>query len=198
MQIKGLPENDGRLWLIKWIDEFRIPHLGTRSPSVHVLCQRLAHEDFESLSQLTIKKIQEILGIASQDAAGWHRFPVLVGYIPYLSIGMVFQDQKYVGQLPVVFDTIELSDAESPSHSLSLAEEMNPPDEWPSISLPNHQPFRVLGHHDLWFFAIAVRVAGDRPHFVYHPQERDLSLLLRAKFSHCKRLLQRALARSQP
>jgi len=61
IKISGFPEDDG-YWFIKWIDEFRLPHLATSSASVKVVLQKLGSVDFHNLNNLGSTDIRSILG----------------------------------------------------------------------------------------------------------------------------------------
>lgn len=129
MQIDGFPDDES-LWLVKWLDEFRLPHLGTRSPSISVLLQRLPEKDPHSLNHLTPEEIEECFARKSDEPGDWSKKQLLVGYLPYLTVGMVFRQKKYVGQLPARFDNIGLHNVDETCQSIELQDEVKMPSGW--------------------------------------------------------------------
>lgn len=71
--------NDGALWFIKWIDEFRLPHGLTRSASVKVILQRLPFSNPREVSKVGFNDLEKILGKRKIDDE-----PVIAVPIPVL------------------------------------------------------------------------------------------------------------------
>lgn len=129
MILKELPDDDG-LWFVKWIDEFRIPYLGTRSPSVSVLIQRLPDTDPQKLSRLTREEVANRLAATAESGQN-EKINTLVGNIPLYTIGKVFKRKELVGELPSAIYDIELSQIDTPNYStISLSEIIEAPLGW--------------------------------------------------------------------
>lgn len=131
-KIEEFPEGSD-LWLIKWIDEFRLPHLGTRSTSVSVILQKLPFSDPGMLSAVKPRDIGKFLGKRHSDERPVLLFPlprVMVGTLPLLHIGAVFQNKVRVGQLPTVMKWIGYLPGESEGIEVSVGQDVKPPPGW--------------------------------------------------------------------
>lgn len=129
MHFKELPTGDG-LWFIKWIDEFRTPHKGTRSPSVSVLIQRLSNIDAGQLHKLTPQEISKILASRPEEG-GIDKVQTLVGNIPFYAIGKVFQNGQQVGELPARQDRIVLYGTNAPNYRIEeISSNLEAPAGW--------------------------------------------------------------------
>lgn len=122
MRFDVLPD-DNELWFVKWIDEFRIPHLGTRSPSVSVLIQRINDNVLNRLHRLSREEVASILS-AKAEAGQIEKVTLLAGSIPHFAIGKVFQNQEQVGELPARFDEITLSSVSDSNYRIDALESM--------------------------------------------------------------------------
>lgn len=129
MRFEELPEDDG-LWFVKWIDEFRIPHLRTRSSSVSILIQRLSDTDPRGLYRLNRTDVAGRLA-AKAEAGQSDKVTTLAGNIPHFAIGKVFQKQELVGELPARFDDIVLSSVSEPNFRIEvLSNAIEAPPGW--------------------------------------------------------------------
>ncbi|KYP10900.1 MAG: hypothetical protein A0129_10395 [Limnobacter sp. CACIAM 66H1] len=149
IKISGFPEDDG-YWFVKWIDEFRLPHLTTSSASVKVVLQKLGSVDFHNLNNLGSTDIRSILGQRKKDADVIIeiRCPVVMpGTLPLVFIGAIYQRGVYVGRLPTRRRTIALADGGQEGFELSLSQQITPPPGWPEgapYSLLNRFEYSVI------------------------------------------------------
>jgi hypothetical protein len=124
---------DGKLWLVKWIDKVQLPHLSTRSAAIDVLLQKLPFDDPAKISRLKEREIQAILNVSAYKHPELFLNPcrkVLVGAVPALSIGAVFKDTHKVGELPTLRAPLLLEKAESSCQVNTLYDEIPAPDGW--------------------------------------------------------------------
>jgi len=135
--ITGFPP-DNNLWLVKWIDKIRLAHLSTKSASVSVLLQKLNILDPKLLPSLKGKQLQEILNPQSEQ--NYQSVRVLVGVLPEIDIGAVFQSSRRVAQLPSTNVDLKIPLAELSCESRGVLDlEDCPHNEWPP-----EMPYRVL------------------------------------------------------
>lgn len=170
MQLKNLPEDDC-LWVVKWIDKFRLPHLRTRSASLEVLWQRLEHDDPRTLHRLRADDIKGILGTKDTDQSIWNYSRLLAGYIPYLSIGMVFQNGRLVGELPFARDSISLSNPETPERDSRVSDDALVPAGWDIKKYPYYRTlntfeFSGLPKHGFGNSRCVIHEAGDTQYII--------------------------------
>ncbi len=132
-KINEFPD-DGALWFIKWIDEFRIPHLGTRSTSVSVILQKLPFTEISELGSLTGEKLLQALGQRRGRDPIVEVLPVnplvLVGTLPLLYIGAVFHNKVRVGELPTRRKRLEFLNGGQEGTEITLGELAPPPPGW--------------------------------------------------------------------
>jgi len=127
-KIEEFPEDES-LWLVKWIDEFRQPHVRTRSTSVGVVLQQLAARDFTELSSLRANQLSQIIGKRRNDDMPSLKNPrVMVGSLPLLEIGQIYQSKKKVSQLPTEIHTLAFKD--NNDIEISLGDLVPPPPGW--------------------------------------------------------------------
>lgn len=145
-KIKEFPE-DGALWFIKWIDEFRLPHLGTRSASVGVVLQKLPFTDPAKLWSMAPESLLQILGQRNNRDPHAELLPstprVMAGTLPLLHIGAVFQNKVKVGELPTQRQRIALHQGEQDGREVTLGELQPAPPSWGSGF-----PYRVLNKYE--------------------------------------------------
>lgn len=155
-KIRDFPQGND-LWLVKWIDEFRLPHLRTRSASVSVILQKLPFSDRSQLNALTPDAVERILGgkYKEDETLIKHPFPrVMAGTLPKIQVGAVFQNQQWVGDLPMQVKTIEFASEELSGEEVTLGQKMAPPDGWnPEL------PYRIL---NLFEYAGIARMSQSR------------------------------------
>lgn len=137
---KEFPDDDG-FWLVKWIDQFRIPYGRTRSADVRVQLLQIPLKDAASISALSPMKVQALLNLKpfkddGTEGGGLHEInreavknniamkipSVFVGSIPDLQIGQVFHRKARVGVLPTARRVIALAKAEDSCHEIALGE----------------------------------------------------------------------------
>lgn len=129
MRFEELPNDEG-LWFVKWIDEFRIPHLRTRSPSVSFLIQRLSDIDPQRLYRLNRTEVAGRLATKAE-AGESAKITMLAGNIPHFAVGKVFQKQKLVGELPTRSDNIVLSSGSDSNYRVEvLSNAIEAPPGW--------------------------------------------------------------------
>lgn len=140
-KIKEFPEDDA-LWFIKWIDEFRLPHLGTRSASVGVVLQKLPFTDPAQLWSIPPENLLQVFGQRSRDPHV-EILPsnprVMPGTLPLLHVGAVFQNKVKVGELPTQRQRIGLRQGELDGKEVSLGERQPAPPNW-----DDNFPYRLL------------------------------------------------------
>lgn len=97
-EIGGFPDDD-KLWFIKYIDQFHLGSSGSESTAVQIMLQRLPFDDPRYLRQLKQEELQGILGTRSGFTHEFRFVPKLVGELPILTIGNVYQARRKVGAL---------------------------------------------------------------------------------------------------
>lgn len=129
--IEEFPEGK-ELWLVKWIDDFRSPHLSTESTSVGVVLQQLAAKDYTELNSLRSNQLSHILGRKRDAGMPTFKIPrVMVGSLPSLEIGQIYQDRIKIGQLPTSMAGIAFHQAVSTySNEFEMGQEVPAPPWW--------------------------------------------------------------------
>jgi hypothetical protein len=104
-QIDAIQEfpKDGRRWWIRWIDHYQVNFKGTATRGVSVWLWAIP----DRFSGTAIHRLPTANLIA--ECAGSHQCTVLVGMIPRLMLGAIFQDQIQIGQLPFEIKTFRFS-----------------------------------------------------------------------------------------
>lgn len=121
---KELQRKDG-LWVIKWIDQFRLPHAGTGSASVTAVLQKLPHSDIKQVRGLTPKDLWAILGTRRGEPEPIiHSEQVLAGLVPELYVGGVYRQGGLIGNLPWESKKIHLNHPQHRHTDLSLDQEL--------------------------------------------------------------------------
>lgn len=164
--------DDGKLWLIKWVDEFYLPHLGTSSASVTVLLQELPFADPNQLRRLKQDELYTIWGRKKDgsdtifcEIENNGRPRVHVGLMPVLAVGSVYQNQELVGELPASFVQIELPEVEASCTETTLQAAYPPPPTW-----KQGLPHRLLNDYD--FIGVRSRFGRSRC-LVFHDNNTD-------------------------
>jgi hypothetical protein len=139
--INGFPDDDN-LWLVKWIDQIRLPHLSTKSASFSVLLQKLRIHDPKLVHALNTEEIQAILSPPEGEEFKFTRH--LVGLFPSIEIGAVFQSKNKVAQLPDDSLTITLPFGEQSCSSENFLDLREPP----SIEWPTKMPYRLINRFE--------------------------------------------------
>lgn len=137
--IEAFP-NDGGCWVIKWIDEFRLAHARTRSTSVVVMLQLLPYRSGADLVKLKPTDCPGLLG--KKSGGEWPKFvfaKVLIGSLPLLTIGAVFQNQVKVGELPWLLRRLSFYPGELDDEEVEVGQLVAPPPDW-----PKEYPYRTL------------------------------------------------------
>lgn len=101
---KEFPQ-DGRLWWVRWIDQVRLPHRGTSSPSIDVFLSPLAVDQ----RALVTASPTELVA----DARPGVCVPLLAGAVPRLGLGSVFLDGRHVSDLRLETDDFVFRAAEN-------------------------------------------------------------------------------------
>ena len=132
-KIHEFPE-DGAFWFVKWIDEFCIPHLGTRSASVGVILQKLPFTKISDLTNLSPEDLLPILGQRAKidpTVEVLQPHPVVMpGTLPLLHIGAVYHNKVKVGELPTRSTWIDLYSGGQDGEEIALGEKIAPPPKW--------------------------------------------------------------------
>lgn len=135
-KIDEFPEDDA-FWYIKWVDEFRIPHIGTRSASVSVILQKLSFTKISDLGRLTPEGLLKILGQRTgkdENITILRPNPlVMPGTLPLLHIGAIYHNKVRVGELPTRRARLKLMDAfngDWEGQEITLGETVTPPPRW--------------------------------------------------------------------
>ncbi|MEP7371698.1 MAG: hypothetical protein ABI659_05655 [Nitrosospira sp.] len=130
-KILEFPDDDA-FWLVKWIDEFRIPHLGTRSASVGVILQKLPFTKIQDLHALRAEDLLQILGHRNKDQTVqvFRQKPVMPGILPLLYIGEIFHKKVKVGELPTRRARLGLLNGGQEGIELALGEPIQAPPGW--------------------------------------------------------------------
>lgn len=125
--IEAFP-NDGGCWVIKWIDEFRLAHARTRSTSVVVMLQLLPYLSSADLVKLKPTDCPDLLG--KRIGNEWPKFvfaKVLIGSLPLLTIGAVFQNQVKIGELPWLLRRLSFYPGELDDEEIEVGQLVAPP-----------------------------------------------------------------------
>lgn len=131
-KILEFPDDDA-FWFIKWIDEFTIPHLGTRSACVSVVLQKLPFAALSDLVELTDEDLLQILGQRTnkdQTVEVFKPHPVMPGTLPLLYIGAIFHKKRRVGELPTRRKRLELLNGGQEGSEVRLGEKIPAPPRW--------------------------------------------------------------------
>jgi len=166
IRISAFPQ-DEHLWFVKWVDDFKLPHLGTRSASVAVLLQRLPFDDQRQLNRLKSQDLLTIFGKKYQDADPQFFYPlprVHVGTLPVIPIGAVFCNRRLVGYLPAHTTDIVLLHAEESCQEVELNTLLPKPDGW------NDKPYKLLNTSE--YCGLNTRFSSSRC-LQYHRDDTD-------------------------
>lgn len=153
MKINELPD-DQSLWLVKWIDRYKLPHLTTRSASVCLLLQQLKQVDMASVAKLTTNEVAEILGTppksrqatAESPPAGAVEFReclIQASTLPLVHSGFIFKAKELVGVLPGKSYVLKLPAGRLDSTLQHVSDSSPPPRGWdtnfPHFALNNYE-----------------------------------------------------------
>jgi hypothetical protein len=167
--IDDFPKDD-KFWVIKWVDEFCMPHRTPDSTAVSVLLQELPFSDQSRLSTLKAHEVQAILGkkftappLTFYRTVQGKRPTVHAGSMPLLSVGLVYQNQELVGELPPNMATIVLPEVEVSCDELDLQTAVPAPPGW-----PEDRPHKLLNEFE---FAGVRREFGRSRCLVFHDND---------------------------
>jgi hypothetical protein len=151
-KINEFPEDDA-FWFIKWIDEFKIPHLGTRSSSVSVILQKLPFNKISDLQELSSEGLLQILGQRTnkdENIVVSRPNPVVMpGTLPLLYIGSIYQNKIQVGELPTWRVRLDLHNGGQEGTEVTLGEVIPPPQRWmEKIPRENRAPYYILNKYE--------------------------------------------------
>ena len=110
---------DEALWLLKWIDGVLPGHGASRSPSIGLALQRLSLNPV-ALARLTRQDVPTIVGATHDQPPEYAERRVLVGALPGLEIGQVFQNGTYIGELPSTLESCALRAGEAGLEEVSV------------------------------------------------------------------------------
>lgn len=140
-QIGNFPDGDA-LWLVKWIDGIRLASWSTTSASVAVLLQKLSIRDPAKIS--TLKPHDLALIFTPTDDTRYQTVHILVGTLPYIEIGDIFQSATKVARLPGISLPVSIPLAEASCVPARLANQEPPPyEKW-----EKRLPYRVLNNFE--------------------------------------------------
>jgi len=152
-KILDFPDDD-HLWLIKWIDEFRLPHLRTRSTSVGVVLQQLSARDYAELASVRADDLSHILGKRNQaEAPALRTARLLVGSLPLIEIGQIYKEGTRVGQLPTVMNALALDNNDETE--ISIGDSSPAPPGWKA-----DLPHKILNAFE--YYGVYPRMAKSR------------------------------------
>lgn len=140
-QIASFPD-DQYLWVVKWIDCIRLAHLSTKTASVSILLQRLSIRDPKLVSYLTENQLTLIF--SPTEDTQYKTIRDLVGTLPEIEIGDVFQSKTRVARLPSKSFPVLLPFAESTCESRRLSD-LEPP---PYQKWARQMPYRILNNFE--------------------------------------------------
>lgn len=140
-QISNFPD-DQSLWMVKWIDCVRLAHLSTKTASISILLQKLSIRDPKSVSSIAENELKLIL--SPTEDTQYKTVRVLIGDLPEIEIGDVFQSKAKVARLPSKSFMLTLPFAESSCESRSLSD-LDPP---PYQKWDRQMPYRVLNNFE--------------------------------------------------
>jgi len=128
-KIKEFPDGED-YWLIKWIDEFQLAHLKTRSTSVGVILQKLKAKDVTELNSATTADVPSILGKDVQENIPiFSTLRVLVGTLPLLQIGQIYKNGILAANLPTLTEILTWSKGDE-DIEVTLGQETKSPAGW--------------------------------------------------------------------
>lgn len=119
--------------MVKWIDQFRLPHLSTKTASVLVLLQKIPIDQQHRLRWLEREDIQSQLGKPyrfKDEVVFRDDLRVHVGALPLINIGDVFLNTQRIGYLPRTKLSVTIPDIEGSQRTVRLEENQNKPLGW--------------------------------------------------------------------
>lgn len=142
---------DGRLWLVKYIDQFHQKERGSGTVSVNVLLQCLSITTADQISELEPDEIKSILGFrAGRDAQQEYAFArIFASSLVTISIGDVYCDGVRVAQLPAHTALLSLLPGQSDSLEFTIGQPISAPYGWQggNYQILNAFEFSGLYHH---------------------------------------------------
>lgn len=125
---------DGRLWWVRWVDRYSVPHGGTATPSVEVVLSPL---------DATLGEVRKVDLKGTFTATNTLRpIRLFTGYIPRLALGMVFQDGVEVACLPLQTMKIDAEAVQLATHC--VMDELPVKPSWWTF------PYRVINRRDYY------------------------------------------------
>lgn len=160
-KIHEFPE-DGAFWFIKWIDEFKIPHLGTRSSSVSVILQKLPFTKISDLRELSSEDLLQILGQRTnkdESIVVLRPNPVVMpGTLPLLYIGAIYQNKVKVGELPTRRVRLDLLNGGQEGQEIALGDVLSPPPRWmEKIPQEKRAPYYLLNKYEYSMVSVKMK-----------------------------------------
>lgn len=144
---EGFP-NDGAFWAIKYIDQYQQAHLRTRSTAVNVMLQRLPEMTITQLAALTVQECKELLGRKDGITPTFEFARVLIGELPALSIGAVFQNGIKIGELPTAQLPLCFLPGQSDADDILVRTEVEKPPKW-DANMP-HRTLNPSEYSGVW------------------------------------------------
>lgn len=132
-RIEEFPK-DGRLWWVRWVDSYHIPHRGTATPWVEVLLSPLN----ASLSEVRNLKFKHV----AASSGTLRPIRLFTGYIPRLALGTVFLDGVEVACLPLKHARFDIKDVRTSIHG--VLDELSTKPSWWNPTFP----YRVINRRD--------------------------------------------------
>lgn len=139
--------DDDNVWLIKWIDEFHQNHFGSRTAFVSVLLQKLPALTSTDIATMPQALCWKLLGKDNPDPHFLQIYQ-MVGMLPTLTIGDIYQRRKLIGRLQHRTTMVALLPGESDSDEYRLKDDFPKPPGW-----PDRMPCRVLNKSEYDGFA---------------------------------------------
>lgn len=130
---------DNQFWAVKHIDQFTQAHARTRTAAVRVMLQRLSIGSTNDLANMTLEATKNLLGRRETGPKPQFDFvSLLVGALPGIHVGDVYQNGQKIGELPSVVRTLELAPGQADEIEAQGGATIDPPPGW------GQMPYRVL------------------------------------------------------
>lgn len=110
---------DDRRWWIRWVDSYSLPHRASSMAAVSVWAQAIP----DYLRDIPLHALDTREVIAARTDRKIVR--LLVGMLPRLTLGAVFQDGVQIGSLPTITKTFRFQRGRAKVHHLRVAEEID-------------------------------------------------------------------------
>ena len=140
------PPGEG-FWFIRWIDQFRLAQGASVSASVRILLQPLGctREELQGLNS------DEVAALLAEKPDMTELTYALIGSLPGLAVGQVYQDGRFVCELPATELTLDLANGEASCEAAEVRGDVIPPERWggfPYIAVTGPEFPGLPGHFE--------------------------------------------------